>query len=521
MLGGAAPEDSSLAEGVAASHGLDVPLFRIQSQSAAVALAGRGDAARMSQAAEALRSGGVSCAAVEEADARALPRLEIAGGVAPDGAGAFLRVHGRPAGPPAGAALLLVFGDLGREEGLPAPSAPRPSDTLRQRLLRALFPVVDVVWNEGRVRVPLRGMTWRGLPGLTPSAPTNFLRLLELLVERSAGAALDLGFRGQDLAVEPGPASGEQLEDCDRETATLFDRYSAAVALAWRHGLYPAVAPGRLVVPSESKGPRPPADVFRARPAAPAKSPVPWIRPGKKARVRGTLWPWLSPGAVALLYFRTSPLGIAVLALSGLVAITFGLRWLRTRERMRALTLARVRSAAMGPVQLAGKVVPCAAIAAPYSRVRAGWYRFEIQERRGDSDNRGWTTIQEGGSGDVPFRLQDETGSILVQPSGAEVDVTPITTPLGTDARAVEWVIAEGTTVFVAGFAQRRAGGEDAEGDDVFVGSSPGASFLISHRSREKETGALTRKFWALVALGFVYLALAFALWLVHSATAG
>ena len=526
LMAGASGVPRVILDDAALAHGLDAPVLRIQSSSPFVSVIGRGMAPRISGAAGALRSGGVPCAAVPETEARSLPRLQLAGGIAPEGSGAVLRVHGRPAGPPAGVPLLLVLGDVGREDGIPAPSAPRASDTVRQRILRAVFPVVDVVWSEGRIRVPLRSMAWRGLPGLSPSAPSNFLRLLEILASASAGTVLDLGFRGQDLAVDPGPSSMERVEGGDAATALLFDRYSAAAVLAWRHGLYPPSAPGKLAIPGEAGSPRTPAEVFQARPAAREKSPVPWIRRGKKSRVRGTLWPWFSPGAIVLLYFRASPLGIAVLTASGLVAIGLGLRWLAKRERVRALPLAKIRSAAMGPVQLSGTVVPCAALVAPYSHARAGWYRFEIQERRGDSKSHAWNTIEEGGSGDIPFRLDDGTGCILIQPSGAEVDVPPVTTEISSDLRAVEWVIAERSSLFVLGFAQRRDVGSGdretvlgADADEVFVGSSPDTAFLMSHRNREKETSALTRKFQALVALGFAYLALALVLWIVRPLT--
>lgn len=524
LVAGGSGVPNAVVEAAAQSHGLDAPALRIHSSSPFVSVAGRGMAPRISGAAEALRSGGVPCAAVPETEARSLPPLQLAGGIAPDGSGAGLRVHGRPAGPPEGVPLLLVLGDIGREDGIPAPSAPRASDTVRQRILRAVFPVVDVVWSEGRIRVAVRSMAWRGLPGLSPSSPSNFLRLLEILVSASSGAVLDLGFRGQDLAVDPGPSSSERLEGGDAATALLFDRYSTAAVLAWRHGLYPPSAPGKLLIPGEAGGARTPAEIFQARPAAREKSLVPWIRRGKQSRIRGALWPWFSPpGAIVLLYFRGSPLGILVLVASGLVAIALGLRWLATRERVRALPLARIRSAAMGPVQLSGTVVPCAPLVAPYSHVRAAWYRFEIQERRGDSQSHAWNTIEEGGSGDIPFRLEDGTGSILIQPSGAEVDVPPVTTEISSDLRAVEWVIAEGSSLFVLGFAQRRDVGSGeretvlgADADEVFVGSSPDSAFLMSHRNREKETSALTRKFQALVALGFVYLVLALILWIVR-----
>src|SRR5262249_59944949 len=100
------------------------------------------------------------------------------GGTAADGEDLSLLARGQACGPPHGVPLLFVVADLGRDEpGLP-PSAQSPNGTVRQRLLRARVPVVEILWTGGRIRVGLHQMTWRGLPGYGLSAADNLLRTL-------------------------------------------------------------------------------------------------------------------------------------------------------------------------------------------------------------------------------------------------------------------------------------------------------------------------------------------------------
>jgi len=568
--GGEVPE--SLFE-TARTHGLDPYRLRLAASGGGLAVIARGEWAALDAAAQALARQGTRCATVSDEEARSLPKLQVAGGIASEGEEVALRVHGRATGPPAGIPLLFIMADLGREEGPVAASRPRPHDTFQQRILRAVFPVVDVVWQAGRIRVPLRGMAWRGLPGAKRlSGPLNLVHLLETLAKRSAGATLDIGFQGQDLSVElPRPAE-ESLEGADRERTMLFDRYAAASAVLWKKGLYPPVAAGHLTIASGDSTPIEPERYLSAPRRASAKSPVPWIRKGKKSRTRWILWPWLLAGPALALLSGHPGFAAAALAISGFGAAALGLRSLRRRERIRAVPQARVRSLAMGPVELFGRVVPCARFLAPFSRKPCGWYHFEIREQRAEGDGQEASqTVETGSSGDLPFRLDDGTGSVLVQPSGAEVDVPSERIEIDLKRRAVEWILEEGGEYFVAGVAQRRAPEEDwrqlllekvrgvkrdadalarygvapgAEGsaeawervradierqareevgaraserDDVFIGSSPSAPFIISQRSRREETSRLTREFLAGSLLGMVYVVLALVLLLSFS----
>lgn len=514
----------------ARAAGLDPNRLRIQLKGRALAAAARGQAGHLAGAARALQAAGLKTAVFTDAEAHALPALQVAGGVAADGEGGVtLRVHGRPLGPPAGVPLLIVVADLGRERARGAAEA-RPGDSLRQRVLRAVFPVADVIWPEGRVRVALKGMAWLGLPGLGLSAPANFLRLLEALAQRSAGTVVDLGFVGQDLAIDPLRGALEALEGADRERMSLFDRYSAAAALAWARGLYPGAPAGEVATVGASAS----AAVGLARSVTakhyfampgtgPAPSKVPWLRHGHAAHVRLRIWPWLALGPVALLIVphRLSVIG---LALAGCVAVGLGLRALSLSERLRSLPLSKVRSMVMGLVQISGRAAATAALKAPYSHTECVWFCFEVKDRETYGEDRErWRTIAEGSSSDLPFLVEDPTGSVLVQPADAEIEVEPDTIALDGDMVAREWVLPAGAPVFVTGFAQHRSTdpGQARDGqamaldrDEVFIGSGPNAPLTIGMASRGQEQARLRREFVLGAALGGGYILAALAIWL-------
>jgi hypothetical protein len=559
----AVPDDAvSRAAGEGA---IDLYRLRLLLRSRSLVVLARGDSERLAAAANALSSAGVRCAVVSAGDARSIPRPHVAGGVAKEADGVLLRVHGKPFGPPIGAPLLFVFGDVGRQKSA---SGSHAGDTLAGRLQRAAHPVVDVIWREGRVRIPLRGMSWRELPDATFSAPGNLAHLLEQLTERSGGAVLDLGFDGQDVFVEPAAVADEPLEGADRNQLALFERYSAAAAIAWSQNLYPPTTIGKmaLAVPSPGASDRPGSTAIS--PAIYGVSPIPWIRKDRASRLRLGLVPWIVLGPLfAIRMLPNARVAAAALAVCGVASLAVGLAGLRLRERVRAVPQARVRSLAMGSVELSGRVVPCVRLIAPFSRVACAWYRYEFQQLVArDESGEGYRTLYGGSSGDLPFRLDDGTGSVLIQPAGAQVDVEPETTPAGPAERAREWILAEGETIFVVGVAQRRSPFEEerrllseriravkhdpaalaryglapdgegaveawerargdierqvtaelsaraSEADDVFVGSAPDAPFLISAGSRSRQTARLSWQFAAGAALGVVYLAAALAL---------
>ncbi|MCC7463715.1 MAG: hypothetical protein IT480_14780 [Gammaproteobacteria bacterium] len=97
---------------------------------------------------------------------------------------------------------------------------------------------------------------------------------------------------------------------------------------------------------------------------------------------------------------------------------------LRSWRRARAIDdtpTSRVRSAAQGYVELAGRA-SCAAEEqrAPLSGRPCVWWHYKIEQRREGNRGGRWETINSGTSA-VPFLLTDATDVCLVDPRGAEV----------------------------------------------------------------------------------------------------
>jgi hypothetical protein len=102
------------------------------------------------------------------------------------------------------------------------------------------------------------------------------------------------------------------------------------------------------------------------------------------------------------------------------------LRWLRIARAIEDTPTSRIRSAAQGYVELAGR---CRALAgtqnlAPLTRRPCVWWRFRIQQkaesRLQGHRRKSWSTINSGRS-ELPFLLDDGTGQCIVQPTGADV----------------------------------------------------------------------------------------------------
>jgi hypothetical protein len=512
--------------------GLEANRLRILMNGRALAAAGRGSEDDLERAARALRDAGLEARVVTDSQAHALPALQVAGGVSSDGDRLSLLVHGRPFGPPAGTPLLFVVGDLGRVKGhAPEQTSAR---SVRQHLLSAAAPVVDIVWSGGRVRVPMRDMTWLGLPRRAFSTVDNMIAMLGTISEAALGTAVDFGFVGQDLAVNRPGHTLNPLQGTDPELAALFDQYAAAAALGWEKGIYPTAGPSQVApVGGGVAGQARVQDArsfFSASPPARPTGSISWIRGGGPSRIRLSVLPWLAvpPLVVLTLTGRIESLqaialvGGAVFAVCGSVSLVFGLRALVRREQVRSVPCSKVRSMPMGAVSLSGTVSAVQNFRAPYSNAECVWYRFEIRQYTSDSGGPDFfRTLGAGTSGNVPFLLEDGTGSVLVQPANAEVDCDPETFPQAAGTVVWEWTVAVGASVFVNGFAQRRSTDEMAstplartDRDDVFVGSAPDVPLMIALRSRDQEVEQLGRRFaWPVVA-GAAYLIVALLLWL-------
>ena len=92
-----------------------------------------------------------------------------------------------------------------------------------------------------------------------------------------------------------------------------------------------------------------------------------------------------------------------------------GLRALRTVRLIENTPTARIRSMAMGLVEIHGHPQARSTLIAPFSGNACAYWEVDISVR---GRNRSWTVIHRNASGQ-PFYLVDDTGSALVYPRGA------------------------------------------------------------------------------------------------------
>jgi len=136
--------------------------------------------------------------------------------------------------------------------------------------------------------------------------------------------------------------------------------------------------------------------------------------------------------------------------LGGPLLFVQGFRALRVRQLLDNTPTSRVRSMAMGPVELQGRVEPRSRVSAPFSTRPCAYWEVEIATRTSNDRRTGyrtWTTVHRNRSGH-PFYLRDETGVALVYPQGADVrmpyGVAEETGGLGVPDCYMEYMKAQG-----------------------------------------------------------------------------
>ncbi|MFA6028357.1 MAG: hypothetical protein WC969_00750 [Elusimicrobiota bacterium] len=97
-----------------------------------------------------------------------------------------------------------------------------------------------------------------------------------------------------------------------------------------------------------------------------------------------------------------------------------GFQSLRLKRLVEAIATSKVRSMAMGTVELCGKADALEVRPDPIYGQDAVCWRIVIEEHRGSGKNSRWVTIHTADNTGDPFWFIDETGRVLVQPGGAD-----------------------------------------------------------------------------------------------------
>ncbi|MFC1722603.1 GIDE domain-containing protein [Nanoarchaeota archaeon] len=100
-----------------------------------------------------------------------------------------------------------------------------------------------------------------------------------------------------------------------------------------------------------------------------------------------------------------------------------GFVWMRQKKLIENIPTSKIRSLAMGLVEIKGKVLKGEKVlSSPFSSKPCVWYKYKIEEYRKQGKNSRWVTIKHGREG-VHFKLQDNTDDVLVDPEGAQIDI--------------------------------------------------------------------------------------------------
>lgn len=105
-----------------------------------------------------------------------------------------------------------------------------------------------------------------------------------------------------------------------------------------------------------------------------------------------------------------------------------GLRWLNQKRLIENIPTAKIRSLAMGLVEIVGKVIAVEnnLLLSPFSNTKCVYYRYSVERWVKDGENHRWQTVNSG-KRSLPFLLEDNTGKVLIDPVGAKIDIRSTT----------------------------------------------------------------------------------------------
>jgi hypothetical protein len=107
----------------------------------------------------------------------------------------------------------------------------------------------------------------------------------------------------------------------------------------------------------------------------------------------------------------------------GVWIFSHGFIWLKQKRMIENTPTSKIRSIAMGNVEIYGEVVPQEKMMkSPVTGKECVYYNFRVEEERGSGDSRRWVTLKKGEDA-VKFLLKDSTGTVLVDTKGAKIEI--------------------------------------------------------------------------------------------------
>lgn len=156
----------------------------------------------------------------------------------------------------------------------------------------------------------------------------------------------------------------------------------------------------------------------------------------------------------------------AIPAFIAILTLWYGFYLLRMKRSIENTPTSKIRSLAMGMVEVKGKAIRKHALVSPMTQTPCVFYRLTRYRR--DKNNR-WAVSSVRSSDNVPFFLEDATGRIEINPAGCrvaagtkqegapgQVGLLRLRLNNHSDEKWVEEIIVEGTLLYVLGYASAK-----------------------------------------------------------------
>jgi hypothetical protein len=112
------------------------------------------------------------------------------------------------------------------------------------------------------------------------------------------------------------------------------------------------------------------------------------------------------------------------LIIAGIVLLIWGLLSFKMKRLIENTPTSKIRSIAMGLVEIYGEVEPLKnnILKSPFSNNDCVYYKYKVEELRQSGKSTTWVTVKKGEEKKL-FHLKDETGSVLIDLTGAKIDI--------------------------------------------------------------------------------------------------
>lgn len=234
----------------------------------------------------------------------------------------------------------------------------------------------------------------------------------------------------------------------------------------------------------------------------------------------------------------------------GVYSFFRGFRILRNKRIVENTPTSKCRSVAMGLCEVAGRAVGDKTVPGLVSGIPSYCSKLQIERYQKSGKNSRWVKVHQNQIG-IPFQLEDETGRVKVDPTGAELDLTTDVEysnesgtapmlgltlsriPAGTAVaskfqnycykngvgfhgrmRFYEWNLCPGDPVYVLGSAEEIRGVEDERERVIVRKGKHHPWFFIAEASEKEVLAKMSRHTW-LYIFGGAGLSLFCLFWLV------